>query len=120
MKTFLKFMVSSVLFVVCWSFLAFAQAPSPAASPVAVVSAASQGGIMGWVTAHGGIQAAALMLVFSAFTLLSAVRTVLLKYDGLDLGQPIPADYKGLTLVNKLCLLGGNVIDFLTGNTQHT
>jgi hypothetical protein len=86
---------------------------------VAAVDEGSKGGIMGWIALHGGFQAAILMLVFSAFTLLSAVREVLYKFDGVAKGDPIPAKYQGLNLVNKLCLIFGKILDFMSGNTAH-
>lgn len=128
-------LVSSVmLFVICWSFISFAQtAPSPAKAVVAVPAAsaapvvqavlasppAAQHGVMAWVESHGGFQGAVLLLVFSAMTLLSALRAVLKKWDGIAEGDAIPADNKSLTLLNKVCMVLGTVIDYVQGNLQH-
>lgn len=112
--------LSMTLATLCWGVMAAAQGAPPAAPPIvpgapAVVS----GGIMGWVTSHGGFQAATVLLVYCLNVALSSIRTIAYKLDGLDLTAEVPPDYKGLTLLNKIALVVGNVTDFLTGNTQH-
>jgi len=90
-----------------------AQVPSP--SPVAVPAS----GIMGWITAHGGFQASVLLLVGSAMAVLSGVRQLLYNFDGVAPGAAIPADMTGLTLVNKICVIMGKIVDYITGNVAH-
>lgn len=81
--------------------------------------AAVQTGILGWIAAHGGFQAAVLLVAGGAMALLSGVRQVLLIYDGVAPGAEIPAGMAGLSLVNKVCVILGQVIDFLQGNVKH-
>ena len=119
-----KILITGVFFCVSFMLLdlCLAQDLAPmqvtTADPL-VVSAVSNGGIAGWVALHGGFQAAILLLVFSAFTLLSAIREVLYAYDGVAKGEPIPAQFKGLTLINKVCVILGKVLDFMQGNSAH-
>lgn len=116
----MKLISTVMLFVFAWSFIAMAQTP-PSAAPaiVAAPAVAIPSGIMGWITAHGGFQAAVLLLVGSAFSMLSAVRQVLANFDGVAPGAAIPAGMAGLSLVNKICVILGQVVDFMTGNVQH-
>lgn len=124
MKAF-KLMAVSLLFVFSFVLvqMAFAQAPSPAASPVvaAVVAAppAASGGIWGWVVSHGGLQASILMLVACFNILVSALRDVLYKVDGVNLAPGAPVDSSKLTLLNKLALVSGQILDWMTANIQH-
>lgn len=116
----MKLLITSALFAVSFMFinLALAQDQVTTSDPL-VVSAVSNGGIAGWIALHGGFQAAILLLVFSAFTFLSAVREILYKFDGVEKGQPIPTGYVGLTWVNRICVISGKVLDFLQGNVAH-
>lgn len=127
-----KFIASLTLFILSFMFISMSLAQSvtsttvvPAASPVAPVvvsvvsSPSAQTGVLAWIDSHGGFQAAVLMLVTGFFGILSAVRLLLYKLDGIKQGDPIPADYKGLTIVNKICLVLGSVVDFFTGNMAH-
>ena len=123
---FSKLVPALMLFIICWSFISMAQSasPVPASSPVAVISApsaapAAGSGVMGWISAHGGFQAAVLLLVFSANAILSAVRDVMKKWDGINPGDAIPAANTKLTLVNRICMILGQVIDYVQGNVQH-
>lgn len=86
------------------------QAPTPAA---AVISSGN------FVEAHGGLVATLVLLVFAAQALLTALRTVLLKFDGIAEGQDIPPANTTLTLVNKICIVLGTILDFLQGNAKH-
>ena len=123
----MKAISSLMLFIICWSYISFAQVvPAPAASPAAPVvqavasqAPAAQHGVMAWVESHGGFQGAVLLLVFTAMTMLSALRAVLKKWDGINEGDAIPADNKALTLLNKICMVLGTVIDYVQGNVQH-
>lgn len=127
----MKTVSSLMLFIICWSYISFAQTvakpmASPVASPAAAVvqavvspAPAAQHGVMAWVESHGGFQGAVLLLVFTAMTLLSALRAVLKKWDGINEGDAIPADNKVLTLLNKICMVLGTVIDYVQGNVQH-
>lgn len=114
----MKLITSVLLFCFSWNFIAMAQTTSTTlvAQP-AIIAAVPAAGIMGWVNAHGGFQAAVLLLVGSAFAILSAIRQVLLAFDGVGPGATsVPP---GLTVLNKVCLFLGKVIDFLQGNIQH-
>lgn len=128
----MKLIASVLVFTFCWSFLSMAQtlpSPVPSLAAVAVPAApaiaadvpvvVASGGIMGWISAHGGIQAVVLLLVGSAMTILSTVRTILYNLDGVAPGAAIPAGMAGLTTVNKICIILGKVVDFLTGNVPH-
>lgn len=115
---FWKTYLALILFTCSWSFLGLAQAPTPTPSVVATAVVPANG-VMEWVTAHGGFQSAVLLLVMSAFTLLSAVRQVLSNLDGVAPGAEIPAGMQGLTMLNKICVVLGQVVDFMQGNVKH-
>lgn len=122
----MKLILSVLAFVCSWSYIALAQQILPSPEPMQAVpvgpivnAAIAQVGVMGWINAHGGFQAAVLLLVGSAFCILSAIRQVLLNFDGVGPGQDIPADQKALTILNKVCLALGKVIDFIQGNVKH-
>ena len=66
-----------------------------------------------------GLVATVLFLVFGANIILSAVRKVLYKYDGVKEGDTIPLSDSCLSLVNKVCLILGQILDFLGSNTKH-
>jgi hypothetical protein len=121
-----KLFASTLLFVFAWSFIALAQSPAPSVAPsaspaiAAPAVVAAQSGIMGWVVAHGGYQAAILLLMTSALALLSAIRTVLFKFEGINEdGSNIPANSPITSTINKVCRVLGTVIDFMMGNPQH-
>jgi len=118
----MKLFSALVLFIISWSLITLAQVPAP--SPTAVVAAvvaapAAQGGFWGWIMAHGGLQAAVLLLVACFNIIISAVRDLLCKLDGIDLSQPIPADKTKLTFINKVALVSGKVLDWASANVQH-
>jgi hypothetical protein len=90
---------------------AFAQAvPSPVPAP---------SGVAGVVASKGGIVGLIIAVMLSMNILMSGARAALAKWDGVDLGQPIPDQYKGLTLINKICLVLGKGVDFITSNLPH-
>lgn len=105
--------------------MAFAQVSSPApvasASPAIVAAApvVAQGGFWGWVMAHGGLQASVLLLVACFNIVVTAARDVLCKVDGVNLANGVPPDKTKLTLLNKIALASGTVLDWLTANIQH-
>ena len=113
----MKLFLSLVGFIVCWSLVSLSQA-TVLVAPVAV-AAAPANGMMTWIAAHGGFQASVLMLVTFLFSILSAVRLLLLKLDGVEPGAEIPADKSGLSALNKACIVLGQIIDFVQGNTKH-
>lgn len=120
----MKVFIGLFLFIISWSYLSLAQGVVAPAVPAASVAAqaavvAAPSGVMGWIESHGGFQAAVLLLVSSFNTILSALRIVLKKFDGVAEGDPIPADKKALTLVNKLCIILGQILDFSMGNVKH-
>lgn len=127
-----KLVASILLFVIGFSFLSMAQVPLPGPSPspmptvvlpnigqVIAPAVLASTGIMGWINSKGGFVAAVFLIVTSAFTLLSAVRMVLYKFDGVAPGADIPANLVGLTWVNKICVVLGKLVDMLTGNVAH-
>lgn len=129
----MKLIIAMFVFIMAWSFITVAQVagvPVPAASAPAIPNAAviqanassavvSNVGLKGWIESHGGFQAAVLLLIGSAFTILSAFRVVLYKYDGVAPGASIPVGYVGLTKLNMICVVLGHVVDFMTGNVAH-
>lgn len=122
-KSLIALTIATVLGILACNVIAYAQAaataPAAAASAPAVVAVGT--GIMGWVVAHGGLQAAILMLLVCANTAISAVRTICYKYDGLDLTDDVdPEKYKTLTVVNKIALVVGKLLDIVGSNTQHS
>lgn len=99
--------------------LCLAQVQVTTADPVVVAVVQPSSGVGGWLALHGGFTAAIILIVFSAFTVVSAIREILLKYDGVAPGAPIPPGLTGLTLVNKICVILGKILDFMQGNTAH-
>ena len=60
------------------------------------------------------------LFFYSANCVLTAIRQILSKFDGIDPVKPLPADApKSLTVVNKLCILVGKAVDFIIGNPAH-
>lgn len=130
----LKLFLAIMIFVGSWSFISLAQVASPAASPAVAVAAqaaapvvqavaSSSGpktGVMAWVESHGGFQMAVLLLMTSALSLLSALRLVLFKFEGIaEDGSNIPADSKVTLVINKICQYLGVAVDFMMGNPKH-
>lgn len=119
MKVF-KFFAALFVFSFSWLLLAQDPAAAPAAvAPAIVASSSFLSGIWGWLNAHGGPVAAVLLLVGSFNALCSVIRDQLAKYDGVDLTKPIDPQYATLTLVNKICLWSGRILDLVNANTQH-
>jgi hypothetical protein len=75
-------------------------------------------GVGGFVANHGGLQGLILLLVFSSNAILSALRNVVKKFEGVE-GEEIPADKVALTLLNKAAILTGKVLDYMTANVKH-
>lgn len=137
MKNVTSLMLALFIFVGSWSYIAVAQVASPSPAVVAVAAPAkvadvpngtpivatvngpAKSGVMAWVESKGGFQLAVLMLMMSAMAILSGFRVALYKYDGLDMSQPVPEQFKTLTRINKICYYVGIVVDFLQGNPQH-
>lgn len=94
------------------SIYAFAQTVAPVVAPV-IAPAPS------WLQAHGGILAVVVAAMLSLNTILSALRDLLYFLDGVPKGAEIPANYTGLTLVNKICLWLGKILDYVQGNVAH-
>jgi hypothetical protein len=109
----MKTLLALLTFLVSYLYIGFAMAQE-AVAPVAAPT-----GIMGWIAAHGGFQASILILVGSSMALASALRTVLLYFDGVPPGADIPPGLTGLTTVNKVCVVLGKVLDFIQGNLKH-
>lgn len=113
----MKTIFFALTFLFAWTVLG--QAPELVATPVAAAAPVAKAGIIAWIDAHGGFQASILLLVGSAMAILSAVRTVLSNFDGVAPGASIPPGLTGLTMINKICVVLGKVIDFVQGNVQH-
>lgn len=101
----------AALLLFTFSFLAVGYAQDAAALPAT--------GLMGWIAAHGGLQLSVLMLVGCFNIACSAIREILAKLDGVDLSKDIPAGEKSLTLLNKLALWSGKILDYVGNNVQH-
>lgn len=143
----MKMIASLLIFAFAWTVLAQAPAALPASAaavkvvipasvspaPLAPVVAASVAvaaapadavpveatGILAWIAKHIGSQSAILVLMGAAMSILSGIRQILAFYDGVAPGAAIPAGMVGLSAVNKICLILGKVVDFLTGNIAH-
>jgi len=94
---------------------AFSQASSPT-GPVAAAVAATE---PSWLQAHGGMMAVAVAAMLGLNAVLSGVRDLLYFYDGVAKGAAIPAQYTGLTTVNKICIWLGKILDYVQGNVAH-
>lgn len=64
-------------------------------------------------------QALPLILLYGLNVVLSAVRAVLAKIDGVNPGDQIPADKTNLNLINKAAIFLGQIMDLVMMNTQH-
>lgn len=121
-QIFMRLGCAVVLLMLAFSVLALAQSsppPAPSATPAIVSSPASPSGLGGLVQSKGGLVAFITLCVLSLNALMSGVRLMLLKWDGVNPGDPIPADDKALTVVNKICIVAGQIMDFFGQNTQH-
>jgi hypothetical protein len=90
---------------------------SPTPAPAAVSTPATSSN--SFLTQVGGLAGAVSFVVFGLFTILSALRVVLAKYDGVSPGQNTATPDTKLTILNNVCSFLGSVVDFLTGNIQH-
>lgn len=61
----------------------------------------------------------AILYVFAFNTFLSALNTVMKKFDGVNPGDQIPAGFTGLKIVNATCAALGKILDWVQGNVQH-
>lgn len=105
----MKYFSLLVLFMLVGNINVFAQSPAPVVVPQNV----------GFIAAHGGLQASLILLVLVLNIVLSAVRDVLASLDGVPKGGVIPEDKAALSLVNKVCIFLGKIIDYVQGNVQH-
>lgn len=116
------FIMSFVFISMCFAQTSPIVAGSPVPSTpavMAIVPASAPGGIMNWINSAGGFQAAVLLLVTTFMAILSAIRTLFASFDGVAPGAAIPTSLSGLTLINKICVIGGQILDFIQGNVQH-
>lgn len=97
---------------------AVAQTPVPSASPASVIVPVT-GSLTAVIAANGGLIAFIAIILLFLNGVLSALRTFLYKIDGVNPGDPIPADKTALTFVNKIAIYVGKALDFLQGNVQH-
>lgn len=114
MKHFVTgFSLAIALMVIVFSFVALAQSPAPSPLPV------SGGALVAIVNSKGGLVAFIILVMACVNIIMSSVRLALYKWDGVNPGDQIPADDKALTLVNKICLFLGKIVDFIGQNVQH-
>lgn len=93
-----------------------AQVPPTAVAPVV----AAPNFLQDFLNSHGGPMGAFILIIYTLNTLLSAIREILYKWDGVTADDPLTMEkFKVLSLVNKACLVVGKLIDYATGNTQH-
>src|SRR5579884_1197197 len=114
----LRLCLAVVFFVLAYSMLSLAQSsptPAPSATP-AVVSAASPSGLAGLVNSKGGLVAFVTLCVLCLNMIMSSVRLMLYKWDGINPGDQVPANATALTFVNKVCIVLGNIVDFFGQN----
>lgn len=121
MKIFTRLAFALVAFVLAYSMLAIAQVPAASPAAVAVVAApAAPSGLAGLVNSKGGLIAFVGLCLMCLNMVMSSIRLMLYKWDGVDLSSNVPPDMKALTLVNKICLVLGKALDFFGNNTQHS
>src|SRR6266403_1539385 len=107
MKKFMLYLTILLL----GSIYAFGQAVvAPVVVATPVIAAPS------WLEAHGGMMAVVVAVMLGLNAILSGLRDLLYFLDGVPKGAPIPANYTGLTLVNKICLWLGKILDYVQGN----
>ncbi len=137
-----RLLVGLTLMVISWSYISNAQvapvaspavvvAPKAVAAPVvspvpAVVTQGTTEQVEQKMTFSsvmknaGGLQAAVVALMLALMTVMSALRSILLKFEGYKSdGSDVPANKKALTTFNKVCIIGGKILDWLMGNVQH-
>lgn len=123
MKNILMLAIAFVLFA--YSFSLFAQSsPAPvaavASSPAApVIAAPASPGLSDFLVAHGGIMAVVIAVMLGLNAVLSGARDFVAFLDGVPKGQPIPAQYVGLSKLNIICVWLGKILDYLQGNVAH-
>lgn len=120
MKIFTRLAFALVAFVLAYSMLAIAQVPAASPAAVAVVAApAAPSGLAGMVNSKGGLIAFVMLCLVCLNGVMSAVRLAMYKWDGVDLSADVSAN-KPLTVINKICLISGKILDFFGNNTQHS
>lgn len=117
MKKFLLSLTVAMLFLFIGVEI-LAQTAAPVASPVAAVVAAPPAQPTFWQK-EGGLVGGVSFIVFGLLAVLSCLRLVLAKYDGVEPGQNTPAPDAKLTFLNNACLFLGKISDILMGNPQH-
>lgn len=122
MKKFLAMLTLSVCFM-CTGVILLAQS-SPTPAPVAAAAASAVIGSPAVVSSNflvqtGGLIGAVSFIVFGLFTLLSAIRMVVAKYDGVAPGSNTPAPDAKLTFLNTALIWLGKAMDMVMGNVQH-
>lgn len=59
-------------------------------------------------------------IVYALNTVMTGVRNILAKYDGIDPTTVLPANApSNLTFMNKVCVLLGKAMDFIMANPAH-
>ena len=128
-KMFLKVgLASAVLFFIIHSF---ADAPVAASQPASTASAAAvvqnaasasapiaSMSLGDYIKSHG-LPASAIMLLLCLNAILSGLRDLCAKLDGVKPGDAAPAGDVKLSMLNKACLILGKILDYLTANVQH-
>lgn len=117
MKKILSVLVLSFCLLFIGVTLLAQSSPPPAAPPAASVAAPSPAS--GFLAHTGGIAGAVSFIVFGMFTLLSAIRLVIAKYDGVNPGENKSDPDAKLTFLNVALIWLGKAMDLFMGNPQH-
>jgi hypothetical protein len=82
--------------------------PTPSLAPVGTIN-----------PILGSIYGKVFLGVFALNAILSALRDIVAKYDGVNPGDQAPAGDTSLNLLQKACGIVGKILDFIQGNVQH-
>lgn len=94
------------------------------AAITATITAKVNGAVDQQISKISGISTATqlgkLAAIFYAINvLLSLLRTLCYKLDGIEPGATVPATDKVLTVLNKISILVGKALDYIMANVQH-
>lgn len=117
------FLAAGLLFTFSYVFAdAPGVSPTTAVAPTAaVVSAPSAPALSvgGFIQSHGGVQPSIILILLCLNSILSALRDICARLDGVKPGDAAPVGDAKLSMLNKACLVLGKVLDYVMGNPQH-
>lgn len=125
MKMFSYLIVAS-LTIFCLH--AFADAPATAAPSVTpsvadasapTVAPVTTSALSTFINSHGGMSSSIILVLMCMNSLLSALRDICARFDGVNPGDAAPVGDTKLTVLNKVCLILGKILDYVTANVQH-